>query len=259
MTELPLIPGAEPLSAAGSDVGVLVVHGFTGNPSTMRPLADALVAAGFTVEMPRLPGHGTTIEDMATTTWADWSGAAESAYLDLAGRCRSVVVAGLSMGGTLTAWLAARHPELAGIVCINPAVSPREPEVKEMVTLMLAAGETVSPGIGSDIADPDALENAYPGTPVGPLLSLFSGVADLTPRLDRIRCPVLIATSIDDHVVAPNNSDVLAACVTGPVERLTCHRSYHVVTLDYDKAEVIAATVEFAHKVTSSHRYRRGT
>jgi len=83
MTELPLIPGAEPLSAAGSDVGVLVVHGFTGNPSTMRPLADALVAAGLTVEMPRLPGHGTTIDDMATTTWADWSGAAQpSAMFD---------------------------------------------------------------------------------------------------------------------------------------------------------------------------------
>ena len=251
MTELPLIPGAEPLSAAGSDVGVLVVHGFTGNPGTMRPLADALVAAGFTVEMPRLPGHGTTIDDMATTTWADWSGAAESAYLDLAGRCRSVVVAGLSMGGTLTAWLAARHPEIAGIVCINPAVSPREPEVKEMVTLMLAAGETVSPGIGSDIADPDAHESAYEGTPLACALSLFEALDELQPLLGDITSPLLLMTSTEDHVVEPASSDHLAASVSGPVERVTLERSYHVATLDHDKELIAERTIAFVRKVTA--------
>ena len=251
MTELPLIPGAEPLSAAGSDVGVLVVHGFTGNPGTMRPLADALAAAGFTVEMPRLPGHGTTIDDMATTTWADWSGAAESAYLDLAGRCRSVVVAGLSMGGTLTAWLAARHPEIAGIVCINPAVSPREPEVKEMVTLMLAAGETVSPGIGSDIADPDAHESAYEGTPLACALSLFEALDELQPLLGDITSPLLLMTSTEDHVVEPASSDHLAASVSGPVERVTLERSYHVATLDHDKELIAERTIAFVRKVTA--------
>ena len=251
MTELPLIPGAEPLSAAGSDVGVLVVHGFTGNPGTMRPLADALVAAGFTVEMPRLPGHGTTIDDMATTTWADWSGAAESAYLDLAGRCRSVVVAGLSMGGTLTAWLAGRHPEIAGIVCINPAVSPRETEVKEMVTLMLAAGETVSPGIGSDIADPDAHESAYEGTPLACALSLFEALDELQPLLGDITSPLLLMTSTEDHVVEPASSDHLAASVSGPVERVTLERSYHVATLDHDKELIAERTIAFVRKVTA--------
>ena len=251
MTELPLIPGAEPLSAAGSDVGVLVVHGFTGNPSTMRPLADALVAAGFTVEMPRLPGHGTTIDDMATTTWADWSGAAEAAYEDLAGRCRAVVVAGLSMGATLTAWLAGSHPEIAGIVCINPAVSPREPEVKEMVTLMLAAGETVSPGIGSDIADPDAHESAYDGTPLACALSLFEALDELQPALGAITCPLLLLTSTEDHVVEPASSDHLAASVSGPVERVTLERSYHVATLDYDKDLIAERTIAFVRKVTA--------
>jgi len=66
--------------------------------------------AGFTVELPLLPGHGTSIEDMVTTRWADWSAAAERAYEELAARCSAVVVAGLSMGGTLTLWLAERHP-----------------------------------------------------------------------------------------------------------------------------------------------------
>lgn len=251
MSELEIVPGAEPLSATGSDVGVLVLHGFTGNPGTMRPLAEALVDAGFTVEMPRLPGHGTTIEDMMTTTWADWSGAAEAAYTDLAGRCRAVAVAGLSMGGTLTTWLAARHPEVAGIVCINPAVSAREPEVKEMITLMLGAGETVSPGIGSDIADPDSVESAYEGTPLSCALSLFDALDELQPLLPAVTCPVLLLTSTDDHVVEPASSDHLAASVSGPVERVTLERSYHVATLDYDKELIAERSIGFIHKVTA--------
>ena len=252
MSELEIMPGAAPLSATGNDVGVLVLHGFTGNPGTMRPLAEALVDAGFTVEMPRLPGHGTTIEDMMTTTWADWSGAAEAAYADLAGRCRAVVVAGLSMGGTLTAWLAARHPEAAGIVCINPAIAAREPEVKEMVTLMLGSGETVSPGIGSDIADPDAHESAYEGTPLACALSLFEALDDLQPLLPAITCPVLLLTSTDDHVVEPASSDHLAASVSGPVERVTLERSYHVATLDYDKELIAERSIGFIRKVTAA-------
>src|SRR3954449_6631554 len=125
------MPGAEPFSAAGGPDAVLVVHGFTGNPQSMRPLAEAFAAAGFTVELPLLPGHGTAIEDMIPTGWADYSAAAEAAYQDLAGRCQKVVVAGLSMGGTLTVWLAAQHPEIAGIVLVNALVDPPDPSLKE--------------------------------------------------------------------------------------------------------------------------------
>src|SRR6476661_4593790 len=116
--EVELMPGAEPFYAQGGPVGVLVLHGFTGNPQSMRGLAEAFAGAGFTVELPRLPGHGTNIDDMETTTWADWSAAAEAAYDELAARCERVVVAGLSMGGSLTVWLASLHSEIAGIVCI---------------------------------------------------------------------------------------------------------------------------------------------
>ena len=252
MTETAIIAGAEPLSVAGSDVGVLVVHGFTGNPATMRPLADALVDAGFTVEMPRLPGHGTTVEDMMTTRWEDWSGTAEAAYTELAGRCRAVVVAGLSMGGTITAWLAGRHPEIAGIVCINPAVAAHGPEVKEMVQAMLDAGETTSPGIGSDIADPAATEPAYEVTPLACALSMFEALDELQGGLADITSPLLLMTSPEDHVVEPASSDHLAASVRGPVERVSLDRSYHVATLDHDKDLIAERTIAFVNKVTAT-------
>jgi carboxylesterase len=232
-----IIAGCEPWSCAGGPHGVLVLHGFTGNPQSMRGLAEAFGAAGFTVDLPLLPGHGTSVDDMATTDWSDWSAAAESAYTALAARSDKVVVAGLSMGGSLTAWLASRHPEIAGIVCVNPALSVPA-EIVEAVGQMLEGGVDRIPAIGGDVADPAGREKAYDATP-------------LRGDLGKIACPVLIMTSPQDHVVEPSNSDLLAAGVSGPVERVTLERSYHVATLDYDKDIVSERAVEFARRVTA--------
>jgi len=246
-----IIPGLEPWSADGSDIGVLVVHGFTGAPQSMRGLAEAFAAAGFTVDLPLLPGHGTSVDDMITTTWADWSGAAEAAYEALAARTSKVVVAGLSMGGALTAWLAARHPEVAGIVCINPVVV-RDQNVVDFATGALAEGTDRIPAIGNDVADPAGAEKAYDATPLAPLVSLQEGVGELEPVLGDVTCPLLLMTSPQDHVVPPSNSDALAVAVAGPVERLSLERSYHVATLDYDRDLIAEHAVAFARKVTSA-------
>jgi carboxylesterase len=246
-----ILPGAEPWTAEGGPAGALVLHGFTGNPASMRGLAEGLAGAGFTVDLPRLPGHGTNVEDLMQTTWADWLAHAEEHYAALAARCDHVVVVGLSMGGALTAWLGSEHPEIAGLVCINAVVS--EPEgMRELVQGMIDGGEDRMPGIASDIADPDSVESAYAETPLAPLVSMFVAADTLDDRLSRITSPLLIINSPQDHVVAPSNSDLLAAQASGPVERLTAERSYHVVTMDYDKQMVINATVDFAERMTKA-------
>jgi carboxylesterase len=245
-----VLPGAEPFSADGGTQGVLVLHGFTGSPQSMRGLAEAFAAAGFTVELPLLPGHGTTVEDMATTGWDDWSGAAEMAFQELTQRCDRVVVAGLSMGGALCAWLAAHHPEIAGVVVVNPAIDPPAQSFIDMMRGALEAGTEFMPAVGNDIADPDETELAYDAVPIASLLSLCERGQELYDRLAAITCPVLILNSPQDHVVPPVSSDVLAAKVSGPVERVTLERSYHVATLDYDKAEIETRAVDFARKVT---------
>jgi carboxylesterase len=246
-----IFPGAEPFSADGGADGVLVLHGFTGSPQSIRPLAEAFAEAGFTVELPLLPGHGTSIDDMMQTGWSDWSAAAESAYQDLAGRCRSVSVAGLSMGGTLTIWLATRHPEIKGLVVVNPAVQPMEADLLEIIAGMKAEGATTMPGIASDIADPDQVELAYPEMPLDSLLSLNGAWSELDGRIEQIRIPTLIFTSPQDHVVASSNSDVLALALAGPVERVSLDRSYHVATLDYDRDIINARAVDFARRVAA--------
>ena len=247
-----VLPGAEPFSAAGGPVGALVIHGFTGSPQSMRGLAEAFAAAGFTVELPRLPGHGTTVEDMAATTWDDWSRAVVAAYEDLAARCERVVTAGLSMGGTLAVWLAAHHPEVTGVVAVNAAVGMVDDELRKGLEEMISQGIEFMPGVAGDIADPDSEELGYDQVPVRGLLSLGAAMVDLEARLSDIRCPVLILNSPQDHVVPPDASDRLAASVSGPVERITLERSYHVATLDYDKALIERSAVEFALRVISA-------
>ena len=119
---------------------------------------------------------------------------------------------------------------------------------------MVAEGEDRIAGIGSDIADPDAVESAYEAAPLVPLLSLMDGLAALQADLGAITCPVLIMTSPNDHVVEPASSDHLAEAVAGPVERDTLERSYHVATLDYDAELVRREAVAFAQKVTAAGR-----
>jgi carboxylesterase len=251
MTEV--MQGAEPFSAQGGAIGALVVHGFTGSPQSMRPLAEAFAAAGYTVELPLLPGHGTSVEDMLTTGWSDWSSAVEAAYQDLARRCERVVVAGLSMGGTLTLWLAVHHPEIAAIVPINAAVG-LDPDLAAGVQSLVDAGQEVMDAIGNDVADPEVTELAYDKTPLRPLLSLAGAIDDLAAALPEIRCPTLVVVSDQDHVVPPQSSDAIDASVSGPVEVLRLSRSYHVATIDYDRDLINERAVAFADRALSAAR-----
>ncbi|MET0727018.1 MAG: alpha/beta fold hydrolase [Acidimicrobiales bacterium] len=249
----PVRPGCEPWSSPGGGPhGALVLHGFTGSTVSMRPVTDALVDAGLIVEMPRLPGHGTHVDDMIPTTFADWLAEAERGLAELRRRTDGkVVVVGLSMGGILTCALAERHDDLAGIVLINTPVS-MPAEFVVTVQEMLDGGMDVMDSIGGDIADPEADEVAYDKTPLQPMISMIEAAAGVRAELDQVTCPVLIITSRQDHIVNPGDSDVIASSVAGPVERVWLDKSYHVATLDYDKAEVQATTVAFVEKVTSA-------
>jgi carboxylesterase len=236
----------------GSANGLLVLHGFTGSPHSMRPLAQAFAEGGYSVEMPLLPGHGTSAEDLIPMRFDDFAGAVEAAYEELASRSEKTVVAGLSMGGTLTCWLAARHPEIAGIVLVNPLVAPAADSFRDILTSSLAAGIDRMPGIGSDIAKEGVTELAYDATPLEALLSLFDAVAELRPQLGEIRCPALLLQSRSDHVVPHESGDVFVAETGGPVERVWLEDSYHVATLDNDAGEIGKRAVAFASEIFGS-------
>ncbi len=106
---MPVMPGAEPFHHDGGSVGVLLCHGFTGTPQSLRPWAEHLAAAGLTVALPRLPGHGTTLAEANLTHWEDWYAELDRPLAQLRERCDEVFVMGLSMGGTLAIRLAELH------------------------------------------------------------------------------------------------------------------------------------------------------
>ncbi|MGC2168551.1 MAG: alpha/beta fold hydrolase [Acidimicrobiales bacterium] len=244
-----ILVGAEPYSHQGGSSGVLVLHGFTGNPSSLRSLAELAADKGFSVELPRLPGHGTSVEDMMTTTWADWTQSAEAAFDDLASRCERVAIVGLSMGGSLTAYLAERHVDLAGCVFINPMIKVPPAEIVEGLDALLAAGVESYESIGSDVKKDGVFESSYDATPLAPAKTLFEGVAHVNDDLARITCPVLLLSSREDHVVTSDNGDELVGKVRGPIERVWLENSYHVATLDNDQALVESLALDFLVRV----------
>lgn len=248
----PILPAAEPYAATGDARGALVLHGFTGNPQSMRGLALALADAGLTVELPLLPGHGTDVADMVPTRWRDWSAAAEVAYVELASRCDSVVLVGLSMGGSLSVWLAERHPEVTALVLVNPLITPPDADTLAFLDAMVEGGDELAPGIGSDIAQEGVVESAYAELPLRAAQSLFAGVSEVEAGLASVTCPVLLFSSSNDHVVPPLSGDRLVERVSGPVERIVLDRSFHVATLDYDRDEIEVRTVEFVTGVLAA-------
>ncbi len=231
-------------------MGVLVVHGFTGTPASMRGVSEAMIASGFHVELPRLPGHGTTVEDMLTTNWADWSAEVERAHGALRRRAETVVVVGQSMGATLALWAALARPEVAGIVCINPATRSRDADTMAMLDDFIEDGILVVPGEGSDIADPESHDIAYDGTPLQPLRSLVhDGITPITDRFGELTMPLRLFTSRQDHVVEPADSEHLAATYGGSVEHSWLERSYHVATRDYDRDFVADESAAFVKRI----------
>jgi carboxylesterase len=228
---------------------VLILHGFTGNPQSLRPLAGALATAGFTVELPLLPGHGTSVEDMVPTRWPDWSSAAQSAFDELAGRCERVAVAALSMGGTLGCWLAEHRDDVRGLALVNPFIDPPAESFRDVLRGVAESGSELAPGVGSDIAKECSAELAYQQTPVAAALSLFEGIDAVSADLGKITCPVLLMSSRQDHVVPSSSGDLLASSVSGPIERVWLERSFHVATLDHDAPEIESLTIAFMRGV----------
>jgi carboxylesterase len=247
-----IMNGAEPFAFEGNDIGVLVLHGFTGSPQSMRYLGEELHKRfGFTVVGPRLPGHGTSVDDMETTGSADWIGAAEAALKDLAARKKYVYVTGLSMGGTITLNLAWRHKDIVqGIATICAAASILSGDLAG--AMFLDPMPPRLPGVGADIKDPNATELAYSEVPTACFAGLTSLILGTASMLKEITCPTLILQAREDHVVPAENATYIAANLSSDEVRLQwLNDSYHVATLDNDKDLIVDSIGAFFTKLST--------
>lgn len=245
-------PEVEPFHHDGDDPAVLLCHGFTGSPASMRPWADHLAAAGLAVSLPRLPGHGTRWQDMVPTTWPDWYAALDRALSRLRERHGPVVVAGLSMGGTLALRLAAERPaDVAGLVLVNPALTTEDRRLRAVPVLKHLVPSV--PGIVDDIKKPGVTEHGYQRTPLKPLHSLMKLWTLVRTDLPRISQPVLLFRSRHDHVVPASSGRVLLDGIASTdVTEHVLEDSFHVATLDHDAPTIFAESLAFARRVAAA-------
>ncbi len=238
-----LLEGAEPFSGGSGTIGVLLIHGFTSSPRSLRPWADDLVARGFRVELPLLPGHGTRWQDMDRVAWTDWYAAVERAYDRLAAETGQIFVAALSMGGALALELGARRP-VAGLMLVNPSVGTRDKRFLALPVLSLLKRSVAA--IGSDIAMPGVEEDAYDRTPLKGIVQLTKLWRAVRADLPKVTAPVLLFQSQTDHVVdSLSASTILRDIGSHDVRQVMLERSFHVATLDYDAPEIFARSADF--------------
>lgn len=250
-----VLPGAEPFAQDGSATGVLLCHGFTSTPQSLRPLARHLAAAGYTVRLPRLPGHGTTWQDLNRTRWCDWYTTLEATFVELRDRCDRVVPVGLSMGGTLATRLAEEHGRgVAGLVLINPAYLVRDWRMPALPVLQHVL-PTV-PGIAGDIRRPGGeRELAYDRVPLKALRSQTELWRVVIRDLPRVTQPVLLLRSATDNVVPEQSSRLMLSRISSrDVTEVVLERSAHVATLDHDAELVMAETEKFVERVAGGGR-----
>jgi carboxylesterase len=256
---MPLLPGAEPFHHSGGPTGVLLCHGFTGSPQSLRPWAEHLAAAGLTVALPVLPGHGTRWQDMQATRWEDWYAEVARELRGLLDTCAEVFVFGLSMGGGLALKLAADFGEqVAGVVVVNPSVRSDTPATALLPVLRHLVPSL--PGVANDIALPGATELGYDRTPLHAAWSLTRLWREVQQALPRVTQPVLLLHSPQDHVVSPANSALVLSRISSVdvTERL-CERSFHVATLDFDAGQIFEESLGFVRRLSKATQPTKAT
>jgi len=248
----PLSLPAQPEKTGGRAIGVLLVHGFSGSPASMKPWARALAEQGYAVEVPLLPGHGTRWQDLNRVAWTDWYAEAEAAFDRLRDACEAVVVGGLSVGCPVALRLAEeRGDQVSGVVLVNAYVSSSRKELKAL-PLMKHVIPSLR-GVINDIKKPDQDEHGYDRLPLKGLAQVTEMWKVVVPDLRRVTQPVLYFRSAADHVIdASSSPTILRGVGSVDVEERMLDNSYHVATLDHDADRIFAESAEFVARVTGS-------
>lgn len=238
-----------PFSHDGGTTGVCFIHGFTGSPASLLPQAERMAREGYSVRLPLLPGHGTTWQDMSRSSWEDWYGASLAAVQELRQRCDRVFVFGLSMGGALSLRLAQEcGGDVAGLILVNPQSRFLSPLTRLAPVLHHVAPSLKA--VGNDIKKPGMNEHCYDRLPVRSVVELRKLVRAVTADIARVTQPLLVCTSVEDHLVQPRNSQWVVDNVRSKdVSSLVLEDSFHVATLDNDAERITDAALTFVRRL----------
>jgi carboxylesterase len=233
----------DPFYWQGGPVGVLLVHGFSATAAEVRPLAEALHQAGYTIAAPLLPGHYTRPEDLNRVRWQDWVKAVEEMYIRLTTECLQVVVGGESTGGVLSLYLAAQYPQIAAILLYAPALKLTLRPIDKLRLYLAAPFVAYVP---KDYMDSNELWQGYPVNPLKGAIQLLKLQNALQPLLGKIHQPTLIVQGRLDQSVHPDVPEIICQKIQSSLcEKYWMSNSGHCVVLDKERQEIFNITLRF--------------
>ncbi|WP_028777965.1 alpha/beta hydrolase [Shimazuella kribbensis] len=244
----------DPFFYYGGKTGILLIHGFTGTPSELRPMGDYLHKQGFTVSAPLLSGHGTTPEDLQRTSWQDWVQSVEMAFAELkqAG-VEKLYVVGFSMGGILGLYQTLEQQSLIdGVVSICAPIKVRDFRANFVRFIhwfmpFSLRGEGKHPDIEQYLVP-------YDRTPLKSVGELNRLIRYVRKRLAQIHIPALIIQSKKDETVAPGSANIIYNQISSSDKTLTWYEnSSHIITLDRERKKLFQEVEQFILR-TSSER-----
>lgn len=200
------------LKGRGRHTGIVLTHGYMAAPEEVRGLAGYLVQKGFWVYGVRLPGHGTSPEDLAGRSYAEWIQAVEEGYGIVSNICRQVIVGGFSTGAGLSLELASRIGAIKGVFAVSTPLRLQDFAAKfaPAVSMWNRLMDTVK----IEDAKKEFVENHpenphinYSRNPVSGVRELERLMDALEPRLENIKMPSLVVQSQQDPVVNPKSAE----------------------------------------------------
>ena len=235
---------------ANEKIGIILVHGFTGSPASMRPWAEFLNGRGYTVRVPLLPGHGTQPSDLNKVKWQEWPACVEAVLEELSQKCDVIFICGLSMGGGTTLHVTQKNQsKLRGIILVNPMI--HVPAVPVPLAWVLSRLQKMRKSVGDDIKRPGITEWGYDALPVLGAYELIKMLKVTRDKLGEITLPVQLFHSVDDHTLPVSNTEIVMKGLSSTNKnRIELTNSYHVATLDYDAELIFQNSLTFIEGLT---------
>jgi carboxylesterase len=237
-------------SGKNAHIGVLLVHGFTGSPASMRPWGEFLHSKGYTVRVPLLPGHGTVPEDLNQVKWQEWPTKVEYELNQLRKSCDVIFLIGLSMGGgTILNVAASYNDSITGLVLVNPMIHLKGVPVE--LAFFLSRFQKMRSSVGDDIKRPGITEWGYDALPTRGIHQLLKMLRVTRRNLKNVTVPVQLFHSVEDHTLPVTNTEIILSQISSSNKtRIELVNSYHVATMDYDQELIFQNSLTFIESLT---------
>ena len=198
-------------------IGCLLIHGFTGAPFEIQPLADYLQETkDWVIRTPTLPGHGDNLHLKGITN-QQWVSHAEKELLFLLEKCDQVYIIGFSMGGLIAGYLATKYP-IDKLVLLSAAAY-----YINLKQLLVDIKEMIKDSYQGNIKENELFlryKKKIAETPISATIQFRGLVKEIRPKLKDIKVPTLIIQGERDGIVPVKSAYYIYQTIGSPIKKL---------------------------------------